>query len=102
GSADHRSLRSSPTRRSSDLTSIFVQRFDSAGSAVGSPILLEPAGVTSGNDYNPQITALGSDGAFVVTWYGPDANSGGDTSIFVQDRKSTRLNSSHVKISYAV
>src|SRR5690606_10222667 len=64
--------------------SIFVQRFDSTGSAVGSPILLEPTGVTSGNDSNPQITALGSDGAFVVTWYGPDANTGGDLSILVQ------------------
>src|SRR5690606_3475249 len=41
---------------------IFVQRPGSTGSAVGSPILLEPTGVTSGNDSNPQITALGSDG----------------------------------------
>src|SRR5690606_11084055 len=60
--------------------SIFVQRSDSAGSAVGSPTLLEPTGVTYGNDSTPQITALVSDGAFVVTWYGLDA--GGDTSIF--------------------
>src|SRR5690606_12217153 len=38
-----------------------------------SPILLEPTGATNGYDYNPQITALGSDGAFVVTWFGQNA-----------------------------
>ena len=62
--------------------SIFVQRFDTDGAAVGTPILLEPNGVADGPDYNPQLTALGNEGAFVVTWYGRDA--GGDFSIFVQ------------------
>src|SRR5690606_34049481 len=61
---------------------ILVQRFDSSGTAVGTPLLPEPDGVTNGHDYYPQLTALGSDGAFAVTWYGYDA--GGDTSIFVQ------------------
>ncbi|WP_404463172.1 cadherin domain-containing protein [Vreelandella aquamarina] len=62
--------------------SIFVQRFDSSGTAQGTPVLLEPDGVTTGYDYKPQITALGSNGAFAVTWSGPDAD--GDNSIFVQ------------------
>src|SRR5690606_12147859 len=61
--------------------SIFVQRFDNAGAPVGIPILLEPDGVTTAQDYDPQITALGNDGAFAVTWYG---NDGSDYSIFVQ------------------
>ncbi|MBU2884598.1 cadherin repeat domain-containing protein, partial [Gilvimarinus agarilyticus] len=67
--------------------SIFVQRFNSAGAAVGSPVLLEPDGVTTSTDRDPQITALGSDGAFVVTWHGQDAD--GDYSIFVQRFDST-------------
>src|SRR5690625_6341589 len=36
----------------------------------------------------------------VVEIYGPE--SSGKTTIALQDRKSTRLNSSHVAISYAV
>src|SRR5690606_37165835 len=61
-------------------TSIFVQRFDSSGTAVGTPLLLEPAGVTNGADLYPHLTTLGSDGAFAVTWSGYDA--GGDSTIF--------------------
>ena len=63
--------------------SIFVQKFNADGTTTGqTPVQLEAIGVTNGSDQFPQITAVGSDGAFVVTWYGDD--SAGDNSIFVQ------------------
>jgi len=62
--------------------SIFVQRFNADGSLNGSATKLEATGVTNGDDFSPQVTAIGTDGAFAVTWYGTDAN--GDYSIFVQ------------------
>ena len=66
-----------------DDYSIFVQRFNADGTATGNaPVQLEPIGKTSGNDFNPQVSAVGSAGAFVVTWSGVDSN--GDSSIFVQ------------------
>ncbi|MDD2161168.1 cadherin domain-containing protein [Pseudomonas sp. MIL19] len=68
-------------RDADDDDSIFVQRFDAAGSAQGSPILLEPDGITNGFDGNPQVTALGNQGAFVVVWSGGDGIA---SSIFVQ------------------
>jgi hypothetical protein len=67
---------------SSGDDSIFVQRFDTEGSLDGAQVQLEPTGNDSGDDANPQITALGDDGAFAVTWTGPDAS--GDSSVFVQ------------------
>ncbi|MDP2614019.1 hypothetical protein Q8W27_17305, partial [Oceanobacter sp. 2_MG-2023] len=45
-------------------------------------VQLEALGNTSNGDYAPQITAVGSDGAYVVAWYGEDSGSG--YSIFVQ------------------
>ncbi|MDO6683800.1 cadherin domain-containing protein, partial [Oceanobacter sp. 5_MG-2023] len=62
--------------------SIFVQAFDAYGSFNGDTVQLEAPGNTTGDDYDPQIIAVGSDGDYVVTWYGRD--SGGDNSIFVQ------------------
>jgi hypothetical protein len=61
---------------------IFVQRFNANGTANGSAIRLEPAGVTNGFDQFPEVVNLGNNGAFVVTWQGTD--SAGDTSVFVQ------------------
>ena len=63
--------------------SIFVQAFNADGTTNGATVQLEAPGVTNGYDSQPQITGVGSDGAYVVTWYGPDS-SGGDYSIFVQ------------------
>lgn len=45
-------------------------------------LLLESPNVTNVEEYIPQITPVGSNGEYVITWYGPDA--GGDYSIFVQ------------------
>ncbi|MDP2549454.1 cadherin repeat domain-containing protein, partial [Oceanobacter sp. 4_MG-2023] len=63
-------------------TSIFIQAFNAEGSLDGSTVQLEALGNTTGEDYAPQITAVGSDGAYVVTWYGEDSNN--DYSVFVQ------------------
>jgi len=51
-------------------TSVFVQRFDANGSAVGNPLKLEPAGVTDKSDLRPLITPVGGNGAFAVSWLG--------------------------------
>ena len=63
--------------------SIFVQAFNAGGTTNGGTVQLEAPGVTNGYDYKPQITGVGTAGAYVVTWYGSDS-SGGDYSIFVQ------------------
>ncbi len=65
--------------------SIFVQQFNSNGTTLGDMVQLEAIGVTDGEEYFPQITAL-SDGGYVVTWHGIDSN--GDNSIFVQQFNS--------------
>ncbi|MDP2507305.1 cadherin repeat domain-containing protein, partial [Oceanobacter sp. 3_MG-2023] len=50
--------------------SVFVQRFNADGSLNGTAITLESPDNSSGDDRLPQIVATGSDGAFIVTWYG--------------------------------
>ncbi|MDP2549487.1 hypothetical protein, partial [Oceanobacter sp. 4_MG-2023] len=73
-------------RDSDDDLSIFVQAFKADGSFNGVTVQLEALGNTTGYDRNPQITAVGSDGAYVVTWYGEDSDD--DYSIFVQAFKA--------------
>src|SRR5690348_17761630 len=75
---DHRDLPSFPTRRSSDLLAFF-------GHSQGS---------TSG-----EIAMAWSDAAPAAIFSGAGAYL---TDSLLQDRKSTRLNSSHPSISYAV
>src|SRR5207249_9767380 len=97
--AYHRNLTSFPTRRSSDL---YLDTVNSKGN--GSNIanenyareLLElfTYGVDNGYDQN-DITVMSR------TWTGWSVNIVDYTNEF-KDRKSTRLNSSHVSISYAV
>src|SRR5690606_41956277 len=79
----HRDLRSFPTRRSSDLRRGFGgEQGEAAGNAVGEVGRFEP------------VAALGR----------PHPGAGDEFAeiAVAVDRKSTRLNSSHVKISYAV
>src|SRR5690606_40616362 len=84
-SGDHRVLLSFPTRRSSDLPALmrFVL-FTLAGSL---PLLASIAAVCAANFRDPGLSGLPATIGHLS-----------DTA----DRKSTRLNSSHVKISYAV
>src|SRR5688572_32475953 len=84
--ADHRNLHSFPTRRSSDLHLLqsSVAR-SSLPRCAGVLALLAESSVTAGED------ALGA-----------VHRAGEASSPAVTDRKSTRLNSSHSQISYAV
>ncbi|MEO9946840.1 cadherin repeat domain-containing protein, partial [Paraglaciecola sp.] len=69
-------------RDSEGDNSIFVQLFTADGSISGDSLQLEAVGNTSGGDVLAQVSAVGSDGAYVVTWRGEDSE--GDSSIFVQ------------------
>src|SRR5690606_41989857 len=89
--ADHRDLPSFPTRRSSDLRPPTSSRRDAGAPGSSTPIR---AGTNRPNR------------AWIST-SPPRGECGGNTENrergrAATDRKSTRLNSSHVKISYAV
>ncbi|MDD4950445.1 cadherin domain-containing protein, partial [Sulfuricurvum sp.] len=78
--------------------SIFVQKFDASGSLSGSTVKLEVSGNTTGMDQNPQITSVGTQGDFVVTWQGVDS-VGGDTSIYLQKFNADgSLNGTEIKL----
>ncbi|MGB1091388.1 MAG: Ig-like domain-containing protein, partial [Oceanobacter sp.] len=49
--------------------SVHVQFVDAEGT-LADQVKLEAIGVTNGNDTHPQITEVGTDGSFVVTWVG--------------------------------
>src|SRR5690606_39806491 len=89
-------LYSFPTRRSSDL---HTENPNIAGLWVNSPFYDFNMGFLAKKIGIPIISGLGK--------HYPDTKIGGGFSPFYgeslhKDRKSTRLNSSHVKISYAV
>src|SRR5690606_41244507 len=95
-SGAHRHLHSFPTRRSSDLRKISPERI----------ILADGAG--AGNLCVPELIPLGINQSVhcyipgTVSHYKVDWMQERTDWPEPQDRKSTRLNSSHVKISYAV
>src|SRR5262245_65337027 len=87
---DHRDLHSFPTRRSSDLLVAFLQN--------GLPIAHAETQVTHLIPYPGLIVGIQAQHIFVAA-----AGLGrGALGVLAQDRKSTRLNSSHLGISYAV
>ncbi len=61
-------------------SSIFVQRFDSAGNKIGTIVQLEALDYNNGYDYEPKITNL-SDGGYVIAWHG--SSNEGDKTIFI-------------------
>ena len=71
---------------SDDHLSIFVQKFNSDGTIQGEQVQLEAIGVTDKDDVDPQITAVGENGEYVVTFFGTDfgTDSNEDFSVFVQ------------------
>src|SRR5207253_11143428 len=88
----HRDLHSFPTRRSSDLTSTPSATFAQVpirSRAVGTAPLLQPPPGTAAVLRTVRSPPLGR----------PSVGSAAGSFL---DRKSTRLNSSHVAISYAV
>src|SRR5690606_42005019 len=88
-----RGLRSFPTRRSSDLRARQHSVDDRRPRAVGR--LLPCVGQAEGPGHNQSDAQEGRDlQPFAEERYGQGRRD--------QDRKSTRLNSSHVKTSYAV
>src|SRR5690606_42150560 len=92
--AHHRDLHSFPTRRSSDLRHKTIRRvfYCTAGEGLsGRSVEINcPAFQWNMPKYDP---AGSSEAASASEYSGPPTST---------DRKSTRLNSSHVKISYAV
>src|SRR5690606_40047731 len=87
---DHRHLHSFPTRRSSDLKDVHMTDLVSGREDLSDVQFIVFVGGFSNSDVLG--SAKGWAGAFL---YNPKAKQ-------ALDRKSTRLNSSHVKISYAV
>src|SRR5690606_40273630 len=85
-------LHSFPTRRSSDLASNLY-----SASVFGRPSLSRNASRSSGG-----ASSLGTRMAFPSSFSWLKACLTSAFGSFIKDRKSTRLNSSHVKISYAV
>src|SRR5690606_41860463 len=88
-----------PTRRSSDLDEL-AERWENLQRNImeqflDMPVLTQPAAYL----YNERIVGLdpGTVGLTAATAPGPFLEG-----VYIKDRKSTRLNSSHVKISYAV
>src|SRR5690606_40169083 len=93
-SGDSRDLHSFPTRRSSDLrtmmgsTTMGMKHLGEENDSDGSDFIINMA---EEDDERP---------IWISVWGG--GNTFAQAIWRVQDRKSTRLNSSHVKISYAV
>src|SRR5207302_8487278 len=96
GSSPHRDLHSFPTRRSSDLD-VWRER---GGAFDGAELLCHFVAFDFQRRGSTREVITGPDGP------GPNALMGFQLPISpvdeIVDRKSTRLNSSHVKISYAV
>src|SRR5207302_10891780 len=88
----HRDLHSFPTRRSSDLG----RRHEVSRSSLPNQIFIPNPGRVLGGSVRHPVTIYSSelDGRHVDDCLDRRHNE--------RDRKSTRLNSSHVKISYAV
>ena len=86
---------------------IFVQQFSATDLALGAKVTLESNETTTGNDYAPQVTAVGSAGAYVVTWYGYDAAGSTsnllgqpvmDASIYVQKFNADGSTTGHAQV----
>src|SRR5690606_22001302 len=58
---------------SDDDYSIFVQRFNADGTTRGALVTLEAIGRDNYDEWVGQVTAVGDQGAFVVTWMGRDS-----------------------------
>src|SRR5699024_12820479 len=99
---DQRVLHPFPTRRSSDLTNLGMYRVskDKSGIASGLVNFSHLIGSSTGIVLDLVIAT------FIIRYIGATNNDITLIAILIgtviQDRKSTRLNSSHVSISYAV
>src|SRR5690606_39968264 len=98
----HPHLPSFPTRRSSDLGSIELHLLDENDNTVAVMAMRD----STTREENRAVIQLGQEGNryFLLNYNGGYRATWNDFSGVIRlerDRKSTRLNSSHVKISYA-
>src|SRR5690606_40696508 len=100
-SGDHLDLRSFPTRRSSDLFLAALVSLEEARLEVALAVLRHPQleGAQPGLERAPLPTISPPPPRRRAL---PGASAQETLELPLEDRKSTRLNSSHVKISYAV
>src|SRR5690606_41484076 len=92
----------SPTRRSSDLVLLYQHR-TCVKSVSDSDVLLDPAMEAIGVAANVvAVIDLSAKVGLALAHYARDVRSARDDIERLADRKSTRLNSSHVKSAYAV
>src|SRR5690606_40516125 len=101
-SLDHRDLHSFPTRRSSDLLfNIATNEWDEELlSILGVPRALLPQVKDCADDFGTTDKKLLGE-AIPILGVAGDQQAATIGQACFKDRKSTRLNSSHVKISYA-
>src|SRR5699024_12805311 len=97
--ADHRHLPSFPTRRSSDLGEINLLLFNGLTGHDGDNAVV-PA-LAKSWDFDEETCTYTFHLEEDVRWHDGEPFTAEDVQ-FTIDRKSTRLNSSHVSISYAV
>ncbi len=78
---------------------LYMQRFDSDGQAVtGSPIKVDDVG-TNGVDYAPQVTNIGDDGRYAITWEAITNNARtGQVFVKVFNNDGTAVNSEPVAL----
>src|SRR5690606_42158418 len=89
-------LHSFPTRRSSDLFHPFALRLRTWGQEHGPSQIALRIGPDDRGIHRRKAVAKGRNDPSAYT------HQAGEYNLLIVDRKSTRLNSSHVKISYAV
>src|SRR5207302_8433773 len=97
-SFSYRVLYSFPTRRSSDLDFDFMQSHKETSVAVGLDFWLS----RDDSGYARRTRLCSGDLCELICWCVDDSRAVEREKCCAEDRKSTRLNSSHVKISYAV
>src|SRR5690606_41925760 len=99
---DQQYLLSFPTRRSSDLNSTAATILGDNGRGGGSIVIHEVKAAPGRNKSAEIATAIEPEVHQPMFNVYPNPFTDRLRIEFVPDRKSTRLNSSHVKISYAV
>src|SRR5690606_42070762 len=95
-------LHSFPTRRSSDLGCVMMQRIDDRTCEMKRMFISpEGRGLGLGRRLAESIVRVAAERGYAIMRLDTGRNHDEALGLYRSDRKSTRLNSSHVKISYA-